>query len=212
MLLKLGLPPLHLWFIRLARVIKLKPFMFIITLHKMLPVLILRKAISTYLSTILGLSLIIFSSLTLFSSGVIFLTIIYSSIIHNLWMILRRRCSLGMVLLYWRVYSITFISLVWSLLPTKLVTSRLNQSNRSRLCWLLLSGLPPFLVFWLKVHVLSAILVSFGVLIRIFLIRIRVLAMRSYYRVWHFSDTLIRIKKKESSLIFVLLFSFFGGR
>jgi len=52
-LLKLGIPPFHVWFIKIARVLNKNRFSFIITLHKLIPILFLSKVIFRIISFII---------------------------------------------------------------------------------------------------------------------------------------------------------------
>jgi len=191
-LLKLGIPPFHIWFIKIARVLNKNRFSFIITLHKLIPILFLSKVIFRIISFIIIWLRLIVVGLALISRRTLFFTLIYSSIIHSIWIILSIILSKGFVLFYWVIYRSLLVILISLINFIKIENSYLTQRVFLSKCWLLMSGIPPFLLFWFKVYLLVWIIYLFGLFIRVVVITVRVFALTSYYRTWHFGRLLDR--------------------
>jgi len=191
-LLKLGIPPFHIWFIKIARVLNKNRFSFIITLHKLIPILFLSKVIFRIISFIIIWLRLIVVGLALISRRTLFFTLIYSSIVHSIWIILSIILSKGFVLFYWVIYRSLLVILVSLINFIKIENSYLTQRVFLSKCWLLISGIPPFLLFWFKVYLLVWIIYLFGLFIRVVVITVRVFALTSYYRTWHFGRLLDR--------------------
>jgi len=191
-LLKLGIPPFHIWFIKIARVLNKNRFSFIITLHKLIPILFLSKVIFRIISFIIIWLRLIVVGLALISRRTLFFTLIYSSIVHSIWIILSIILSKGFVLFYWVIYRSLLVILISLINFIKIENSYLTQRVFLSKCWLLMSGIPPFLLFWFKVYLLVWIIYLFGLFIRVVVITVRVFALTSYYRTWHFGRLLDR--------------------
>lgn len=191
-LLKLGIPPFHIWFIKIARVLNKNRFSFIITLHKLIPILFLSKVIFRIISFIIIWLRLIVVGLALISRRTLFFTLIYSSIVHSIWIILSMILSKGFVLFYWVIYRSLLVILISLINFIKIENSYLTQRVFLSKCWLLMSGIPPFLLFWFKVYLLVWIIYLFGLFIRVVVITVRVFALTSYYRTWHFGRLLDR--------------------
>jgi len=208
-LIKLGLPPFHLWFVRLSRVLSKRGFAFIITLHKLLPIFLLAKILLTYISFLVFLRRIIIVGTSLSIRRTLFFTLTFSSIIHRAWIVLRVLIRKGFLLFYWFSYRGLLIILIRVLSLTKLNQAAIIQRRLTRKIWLLMSGIPPFIIFWLKVHIVIWFSFSLGFFFRIFIILVRVFALTSYYRTWHFRRILESRTVTGSffrPLIIVLLF------
>jgi len=187
-LLKLGLPPFHLWFIRISRTVDKLTFSFIITIHKLIPIIFLRKILFRVFSFILvSLSLII-SGLALIRRRTLFFTLLFSSIVHSIWIILRITIRKSFLMFYWFTYSLLFITLLRLITFIRLEQSYLIQSIFTSKCWLIISGIPPFILFWLKVYLLIWLLYRIGLFITILVTFVRVFALTSYYRTWHYGS------------------------
>jgi len=214
-LLKLGIPPFHIWFIKIARVLNKNRFSFIITLHKLIPILFLSKVIFRIISFIIIWLRLIVVGLALISRRTLFFTLIYSSIVHSIWIILSIILSKGFVLFYWVIYRSLLVILVSLINFIKIENSYLTQRVFLSKCWLLMSGIPPFLLFWFKVYLLVWIIYLFGLFIRVVVITVRVFALTSYYRTWHFGrllDRRIINTQIISPFIIILVFFFFFFR
>jgi len=196
-IMKLGLPPFHLWFVRIARVIQKYIFLFMITLHKLLPIIFLGKTFSNLIRTFFFSSTLFLTGFILVTRRTIFYTLVLSSIVHGVWIILSVLLRKGIVLFYWAFYRILLTTLVRLFLPPLVKQSNLSQNILSSKCWLLISGIPPFIIFWFKVYLLNWIIFNLGFLMRLIIILVRVLALTAYYRTWHLGGLL------ENNLIFL---------
>jgi NADH:ubiquinone oxidoreductase subunit 2 (subunit N) len=189
MFLKIGLPPIHSWVLHLFMVLHKIAFWFISTIHKLLPLIFL---INLFSFRILNRSLVIIRIILRIVMSVRRITITlvlgYSSIIHTGWILFR--CIRGMNLTLFYLIGYYF------LLMTFLIRSRghnlrltiFNQNSLLSYTWLVLSGLPPFLMFWLKMSVLIGL---FYLVIESFLLIVTlIVTILAYFRV--FSLNLIR--------------------
>jgi len=210
-LLKLGLPPLHLWFIRIARLLRNNVFLFITTIHKLLPIFLMRKMFFSLFSVVRFSLLLGLLGRSLIEASTLLNTLLYSSIVHSVWMVLRVLVRKRFILLYFFIYF-----LVRGLLLTSIFTSLLRQNYMAygfvrRVRWLLLSGLPPFTVFWLKVTAVFRILNVIGTLIVFVVVFIRIIAITAYYRSWYFRRILGAFIRKLSLIVYLLPFLLFLG-
>jgi len=184
--IKVGLPPFHLWIIRLLKEVKYYAFIFLSTLHKLVPLVILMKLIVLTRVFIVCVGSAFLISILVSNIGNILGVLILSSIIHNFWMVFR--LSLSLILFYWTVYSFLLYSIV-TVLEGWIFTH--SQNTFSEWVWLLFRGIPPFTVFWLKRYVVSALILNTRRILLVFITFFSVLALSAYYRVWHFSSLLL---------------------
>jgi len=188
--IKLGMPPFHIWFIRIAITLLKRIFSFIMTVHKLLPILFIRKILLRFVSfRIVSLRLFIVG-IALIRRRTLFFTLMFSSIVHTIWIIFGMFLRKSFVLFYWSRYRLLFIILIRLLRFIKIDQSYLSQSLFISKCWLLISGIPPFIIFWFKVHLVIWLVSIVGLFMRIIIILVRVFALTSYYRTWHFGSLL----------------------
>lgn len=199
LMLKIGIPPFHLWAIRLMLEIELVSFGIMLTLHKFMPTLILAKALKEFvLLFMLGLILV---SLRVLISNLsnLLMVLVLSSILHTLWMRFGGIIRLNIICAYWLRYRVLLILILKSINIDYVLYTLINQRMLSNFMWLLLSGIPPFTMFWLKAHIVVVIISSVGFLARTIIVFGRVLALRAYYRVWHFRN--LQVKFRLSSML-----------
>lgn len=184
LLLKVGLPPMHIWFIKMSFFIEKWVFLIFSTLHKLLPLFLLGRLflLGSYL---LGALLLVAGRL-IFQVFELFLVLITSSIVHRRWTLLRIQYRLKLSLTYWILYSLVFFTFLSTIHFFKLFKRGVEQSSSTRIMWLILSGLPPFIIFWLKVWIFFFI-TQVRISLRLVLIFISVLALTSYFRAFHIS-------------------------
>lgn len=194
LILKVGLPPIHIWFIKLSFFMKKWVFLIFSTLHKLLPLFLLGRLflLGSYL---LGALLLVAGRL-IFQVFELFLVLITSSIVHRRWTLLRIQYRLKLSLTYWVLYSLVFFIFLGTIHFYILFKRGVEQSSSTSVIWIILSGLPPFIIFWLKVWIFLFI-VQIRVGLRLVLILISIIALTSYFRAFHiglrltfFSDTL----------------------
>jgi len=182
--LKVGLPPMHVWFIKLSFFMKKWVFLIFSTFHKLLPLFLLGRLFLLRNSLLVALLLV--AGRLIFQVFELFLILITSSIVHSRWTLLRIQYRLKLSLTYWILYSLVFFLFISTIHFLVLFKIGVEQSSSTSVIWLILSGLPPFIIFWLKVWVfLFIVQVRFG--LRLVLIFISVLALTSYFRAFHIS-------------------------
>lgn len=182
--LKVGLPPIHIWFMKLSFFIKKWVFLIFSTLHKLLPLFLLGRLFLLG-SYFLGVLLLVAGRL-IFQVFELFFILITSSIVHRSWTLLRIQYRLKLSLTYWILYSLVFFTFLTTIHFFMLFKRGVEQSSSTSVIWLILSGLPPFVMFWLKVWIFLFIVqvrVSFGLV----LITVSILALTSYFRAFHVS-------------------------
>lgn len=184
LILKVGLPPIHIWFIKLSFFMKKWIFLIFSTLHKLLPLFLLGRLflLGSYL---LGALLLVAGRL-IFQVFELFLILVTSSIVHRRWTLLRIQYRLKLSLTYWVLYSLVFFTFLSTIHFSMLFKRGVEQSTSTSVIWLVLSGLPPFVIFWLKVWIFLLI-VQVRIGLRLVLIFISVLALTSYFRAFHVS-------------------------
>lgn len=203
LLLKVGLPPMHIWFVKLSFFIKKWVFLVFSTLHKLLPLFILGRLFisGSYLLVILLLG----AGRLIFQVFELFLILINSSIMHRRWALFGIQYRLKLSLSYWVLYSVVFFTFIRAIHFFTLFKRGVEQTRSTGLTWLILSGLPPFVMFWLKIWIfLFVTQVSVG--LRLILIFISVLALASYFRAFHIS---MRMTFFSSTLKIIIMGVFF---
>lgn len=188
-LVKIGLPPFHLWFINLTYLLEKWRFIFITTLHKILPLIILIKIVLLGSSIILRGLIIILRGVIILQMGSFFHVVIVSSIIHSGWIMTSYLTRIEIAIFYWRVYSFTLLVFLGRVIFFFIKFLDFRQTLFLSILWLILSGIPPFTIFWLKVNVLSLFLEK-RIIIGFIVVIVSILTLRSYYRVYHTSLSL----------------------
>nr|YP_009346423.1 NADH dehydrogenase subunit 2 [Longidorus vineacola]AOT84234.1 NADH dehydrogenase subunit 2 [Longidorus vineacola] len=186
LLFKMGIPPFHLWVVAIMLKLKKKEFVFFSTLHKFIPLLALAKFSSNYSLISLAVVTMVISSILIFMLVHISLVMLFSSFIHTGWMVMSSSLNLELMLTYWLGYTYVLVTLFLLLLGSNLKSLGMSQTSASALTLLVLSGLPPFIMFWLKVNVLYGILFFSPTMVWMLLFT-TVLAISAYYYTFHSS-------------------------
>jgi len=207
LILKMGLPPFQLWVISLVQKIDKRVFLFFVTLHKLVPFLVLGTVTLSKITLVLGRAMLLLRGWAIFSASQLVLVLLLSSFVHARWLFLLLGVRLEFIVFYWVVYSIMTVLLFLFLAYSVLSLSRFSQNSLSSLAFLILSGLPPFTVFWLKVRVLYLLLVLSSRVSWIFLM-VSVIALRVYYYAFHVSC--FPVFKKRSVRFFLPLLIVLG--
>jgi hypothetical protein len=203
--LKLGLPPFHSWMLRIRTLIKKYVFLFITTIHKLFPLFLFIKAIAWSISLFLVIFIIIIRGVIILQFKRLYFVVIVSSLVHSSWLLLRNIIKIRLIMVYWLFYSIIIFIIIYSLFLRSLALRDESQSKYSRLVWLILRGLPPFTIFWLKINVILLIL-RIRWVIRITLILVPIIVLTSYYRVFHLSLSLsVLTKAKLLPILFYVI-------
>jgi len=200
--LKIGLPPVHIWFMKLTFLLKKWVFFILSTMHKLFPLLLLGALLigRRYLLWILLLT----AGRMIFQLFDFFFIILMSSIIHSGWTLLAVQFSWKIGLTYWIFYSLVFLTFLMTVHFILLFKRNVEQSSSTAITWLVLSGLPPFVMFWLKMWIFTR-LVQVRENLSLVLISISVLALTSYFRAFHTSLGLTYFSN-SSKVLFLRLF------
>jgi len=177
-LVKIGIPPFHSWAVNVRHQLRKNSFWFLLTIHKLLPTLIL--IIIVFLRSKTLLIYLVFVVMTLLSSNRTIKLLLISSIRHSVWVLLGITQSLYLGLKYWIVYSLLFLILISGFSLEVRVFSQVALVLLVR--WLVWAGLPPFSIFWLKLLIVLTFLPKWRVLVILLLI-VRVYAMWAYIRI-----------------------------
>nr|URW98546.1 NADH dehydrogenase subunit 2 [Lepidophthirus macrorhini] len=170
MLVKMGMPPFHGWFITLSQSMSWTNFLMLSTLMKVGPILILINLDSsqcqTFLILVTSLSMVIGCIGVLDTS--VRRILVCSSIVNTGWMVIGLHAFQYQSMLYMLVYFILLSGLILILkLENVSTTSELYgmayclPSNLSSIVLFLmisLSGLPPLVMFMVKLEILSSVM------------------------------------------------------
>ena len=220
LILKLGLAPLHLWFIHILKSLKLIRLFLLFTAQKLLPLLALVSLLTLKRRRVLILTRLLFGRLgALFQSS--WKEVLgYSSVFTGAWFILSFT-QVEVILLFFLVYA-TSLSLVLSSGLGQEASNRFRRRLREfigdlRLLFLgliRLAGVPPFLGFYAKLTVilgatdLAPVWLLFGVIVRsIFIVYIY---LRLFYSMCsgEAQHLVVRITSSRFSLFTVPLLGF----
>jgi len=206
--MKIGVAPFHIWFPQVAKKINWTIILILLTWQKVAPLFIL--SIFSNHSFFIAIAI-----LTSYVGGVgginqNFLKIIlsYSSINHRGWLILLSASVIKLTCFYFVIYSsiIFFLTKIRNLLRLKSIkelnTTKLNLLEKILLSIniLSLSGIPPFIGFFIKALTVFYLLFFFPTHIPLLLIFARLISIIFYIKIF-FSITFI------SSSTFKNLFS-----
>jgi len=206
LLLKMGFPPFYNWAITLFKFFRKRNFLFVITLHKVLPTIFSGKCFSIYFRL---LSIVILCALFLQATN-LFLVLIFSSFLHGWWLIIARYFYQKLFWQYWMVYGRVLSLFLMSIAFSKLRLFSNGQTTLRGISFLVLSGFPPFLLFWIKAS-LFIILIKRRVYLALILIFSSVVRLFVYFRVFCLR---LRLRDKNNRkfipvLIISLLVGFF---
>jgi len=192
LILKVGMPPMHLWFIKVSFWINKFIFIFFRTFHKLFPLILIRLFMCLKLFPLILLFLV--SGILLFQVVDFFYVILSSSLIHKNWIVLSIQYSQKLGFLYWVIYCRVFLFLLRRFVFKHINNSSNEQSRFSGLSWIVLAGIPPFSLFWIKAWVVTFVLlwvIRFGWMLLI----ISVLSMAVYFRSFHIRLSLTKFTK-----------------
>lgn len=192
LLLKIGLPPFQNWLIHFRSLLPARRFLFIGTIHKLIPLVLLGKRLLYYRGLLLISSLLIMSRLLMFQRSLFFFVLVCSSIVHSSWIIIGFLANKIFAVWYWVVYRLLIVLLLKTSLFLKTVMLNFSQGVLTMLTWLVISGIPPFTMFWLKT-ILFFILIKVRVYFRVLIVFSSVLALRIYFWAFH-----LRILRRAS--------------
>lgn len=160
LLIKISAAPFHRWLPKIVIFSKPKIALLLLTLQKIIPFMlfILNKPILRILLLMtLNLSCLIGPILN-WSQNFFHSIIMFSSISHTGWLILRRLISQEIWLFYFTIYTVTIRILFWisPIISTQFkIKENLNISIVTFVLFLTLGGIPPLIGFFPKIILLS---------------------------------------------------------
>jgi len=227
-IIKIGAAPFHNWVPRVADNLDWFSILFILTLQKINPLIVLSNTLylnrSLTIDTFIVLSLIVGAVIGL-SQTSLRKVLAYSSINHVGWLLAAIKYRVNMLILYFTVYCTLLIPI--AIIIRKLTLSYLNQISslplisRTQLSIFIiifsLGGLPPFTGFFPKWIVIQEIILNLSNFIVFIIILISLLTLFYYLRIMYSVLTLrkltysIYFKQSSYTRIFLNLVVPLGG-
>jgi hypothetical protein len=173
---------LHAWIAHILSLLGGIEFFFMTTVHKMLPFLLTIKFWASFGLVLLRVIVIRGSLVLICQRRLVSTVLIFSSSLHSSWMFLIGVTGLRVFFYYWILYR----TLIGRLLGRVFLFSVLSssfQNSVTNLHWFVLSGVPPLLVFWLKLLVVS-VLINLSLSLVISLLLGVLLSILRYFRVF----------------------------
>lgn len=182
---KIGLTPFHRWLLSLSQKIRWSSLFFLLTFQKLIPLYFVLVSLRfRFLSFIVFLCC--FSSFIILNENLIKRLIRVSSLVNLGWLILALP-SVKLFMLFYLVYSFTLLILFKIFFGGSIILiSELKGKLRVLEVFILLSmflslsGLPPFIGFWLKTILLLKIILVGQIFLGLTLLVSGVLAMKAY--------------------------------
>lgn len=201
-MVKMGVPPFHLWFLNISQYITKYIFLFFRTIHKIIPMFFFIKTMLVRIIIAIALLTIAMSVIFIMEVGSLYFIIIFSTITHRGWIILLCFVRYRTLFLYWFTYLLLII-LFFFRIPNIFINKRdENQNALLSIIWLIICGLPPFTMFFLKVNLLR-FFIEKSIRFRLVLMVVAILSLAIYYRVFHIS--ILTNKITASRRIFIPL-------
>jgi NADH:ubiquinone oxidoreductase subunit 2 (subunit N) len=138
-------------------------------------------------------------------------TLVFSSIAHTLWILTRTQIRKAFLISYWLRYTSVLILLLRESSNKGLKETELKERVLIRISWLLLRGIPPFLFFWIKAHIIYRLLFNIRIIFILLILVTRVISLRAYYRSWYFNSLLNApyvLKKQKLFWVWIFVFCF----
>lgn len=216
--IKSGTPPFHFWFPQLIEEVNWLQIILLLVVQKIIPLIFIFYSIRI-LSILVIIRRGLIGAIGGFNQNSIKKILAYSSIVHMGWLIISMNSGIEITLLYFIFYSIIIVSFIFSLKDSSIRINRFTPSKfnpqfwnlTNSLCLFSLSGLPPFLGFFIKIAVVVysiktliviLILIRFSLISIIYYIRV-VYTCISHYRL----STKIKNKTYTEKIIFWLMIS-----
>nr|AZL93178.1 NADH dehydrogenase subunit 2 [Dendrocerus sp. ZJUH_2016009] len=193
MMMKLGLPPFHNWFINIMKKNSWLICAIISTIQKVIPILILSFFMFSNNLMIIILILLMFFLLInmskFFNSSSMKLIMSYSSIINSFWIIITSLFNKFIMILFMSIYFLStwFIMYIFKMMKIKLLNNLMN-SQLSKWMYMILmmsmiiSAIPPSLMFTMKLMMIYLNLLNKYILL--ILIIISSISVIIYFRLF----------------------------
>lgn len=191
--LKIGIPPFQAWALNLLSRVNKFTFWFIRSMHKLLPIMVLITLLLLNLIILIIIIIVVISSSLVIKRGRLIITISLSSISHSGWILLGRLVSISFVIFYFFIYYVLLFCFIKIFLNRNL--DAFNQRALVNSGWLFLSGIPPFIVFWLKINIILRMSTIRARLTFILLVWV-ILFIQAYYRLFS-----LNLKNEQNHLV-----------
>lgn len=161
---KIGIFPMHIWVVKMRKVISWVNNLILITWQKIIPIIILIKATIIKTTTILRVISITAMTTIIINSSNIKRLFIASSMGHISWIIMSIRKIKVIPLIYLRLYStLTFLIVAqlkkWKAsFLRKQETKMTNDQTSIKINIISISGIPPFTGFFLKALIIYTLI------------------------------------------------------
>ena len=203
-ILKLGVAPLHGWFISLIRESTARVILYLSTVQKIIPLIVLRnlevRDFMLTLLAILTISIVWTGGITLVRLNSI---LGLSSVSNLLWFLTSAQLRVSVILTFFFLYRIILIGVLRTVIDSlgiRAVTQISSMTRNSKLVFrfffMSLGGLPPFLGFLAKVIVLKLLLRGFSTLFLLILV-LRALIILLYYTMFSILRLTLTFKLKR---------------
>jgi len=184
---KVGVPPFHLWLLHILKLLEKYVLVFILTVHKLVP-LVLLAVLLIPVYRLLGA--FIGSILLLFRTTNFITVLLLSSFIHSYWALLgATRLGSSFILVYWALYGLITL-LIFTLKEGQVLQFDHSQGIWIGGYWLILSGIPPFVIFWLKLQIINGV-ITLGYFVIWSILLLSPIVFYVYLRVYLMSFSLV---------------------
>lgn len=207
-LLKVGLPPFHIWLLLIVFFLKKNELFLFLSVHKVIPFFFFFKMIKFSKGTFFIFFIIMLLVFLVFELRGFVVVIISSSLIHSVWLFTTAFISLWLLMFYWLTYSYIVFFLFRCYWPKNFFLREFFSSSVSSIIWLIIRGLPPFTVFFLKASLIF-LFRSLRIALRYFILLISVASLVFYYRVFHLSIGSKKFLKRRKISLFLGLFLYY---
>jgi len=176
LLFKLALPPFLSWGVDIINWMRSVELSLFLTIQKIGLIILL-----TNFNLIWGIGMLVAGSvLAVINNSSIISILFISSLVHSVWLIVRRFQSFTLLILYFIIYSTML------LVAVRLTADNIKIIIKSELAIviLVLRGLPPFLLFYFKWLILSN-LMSLSILLSLLFLLCSLVIIIVYFRVFY---------------------------
>lgn len=203
LIIKIGLIPFHIWYIKLVKTLRWKLIWFLSLWQKVIPLFIIQLNFRTFLNQTVALLNSIFCVVYIYKQNNVKLIMVFSSLFLIGWIIFSMSLAQDVWIYVLTLYGITFYLLVKLIENSDISTkAKFTLIDKSR-GWVFIitivsiRGLPPFTIFFAKIYILTFI-VKIRLALSFIMLICRVLLVFNYTMlIYH----LLILAKKSKTLI-----------
>nr|YP_254674.1 NADH dehydrogenase subunit 2 [Leptotrombidium pallidum]BAD99494.1 NADH dehydrogenase subunit 2 [Leptotrombidium pallidum] len=144
--LKMGLIPLHQWFLNIGSKIKKSPFFVLMTIQKVAPLFLFKLFFKSFSFPFFAIMSVVFGVFFQMSTFNLKELLLYSSIVNMGWMIFLTSFHISSLFLYFFIYTTILLFLI---------PQMKSDSMTILLGFMSLAGIPPLLGFFMKLIALK---------------------------------------------------------